>query len=86
LEIEKCLGCEGAAAFFFVLWLHHPSGISSKTRSIGACVSCSEPGSKTYEQFRQRVGTLLFMQKNQIFGMAAMANKDSKTAAAGGDL
>ena len=90
MERLKCLGCEGAPILFFFLDLHHLRGAQVKSRTFGACDSCTTPGSATYEAFRQRLGTLMFMHKNTLVGMAAGVDPhvlvDSKTAAAGGDL
>jgi hypothetical protein len=95
MEKLKCLGCEGDPRFFFVLSLHDlRGGAELKSRTFGACVDCSTPGSLTYDGLRKRLATLLFMQKNVLLGMAAekptseifdaIVAADRKTAAAGG--
>lgn len=99
-KLDRCLGCESSPDFFFVLWLHAVRGSAEvKSLSIPCCYSCAEPGSRTYEQFRQRLGTVLFMKKNDLHFLvtgsgnhgikpepAASTVPDAKTKAAGGDL
>jgi hypothetical protein len=78
---KKCLGCNSRPDFTFELKLFSLSGELISKR-FGCCMTCSEPGSPTYDSLRKRLACLLFMNRNRLW---AKQISDSKTAAAGSD-